>query len=734
MENVSHENMESFENPDLLPLENLKLKIKTDGVVKIVDALSKTWASDRYFLHYEAPSLYTDDGNEIVGAKEHWMAVVNYMINDFRWLLSLPFYRFWSNIIFNASILDALVSFLQEAPPFYALENFATCPEMLKLLDTLSHYVLVVFTRLITNKESPEEFMSQPFFGNLLYENYIFTVPIIFDLCQLYGRENEKIMKKILNCLFTLEPQYNNDLEKAVPCMIEALENVERRFDNCPTRYSNEAVSLSERDTGTIKLTLFNLEDMILYVLDISSTITVFLKNYSSAVNMFHREDFMSKIVLIYESTIPEMYKTLDKLAYNDTNMPKYMELKHRLDVTRIEILNLFRIILYEPILNIQENLSTIKEAEIKERVDEYFNLLTIAIAEKEFITDYDQFYPVETDMRVLLNICPEIDMIKCNYILQSMGANIGKPSASSASFSDDVNEPVAGPSGISSRTTFEDTNSSETKGTSTMKNSVDSVSIISDMLCIQDKHFIEMCLEYYNNNSTAVIDAIIGDTLPPKLKKLKDLGSSEMSSTPPAYAETSVNQNLTGSIRRLNILDNDGDVHVKPREVIEVPKDYIIQNYSLVDVYEDEYDDTYEDECDDTLHDRGVRYNTEDLPSAFDPERSTIPRFYYGRKADSESEDENVGDENTESEQNKKDHFVENPADVRARAEQRRQAMRGRKGGAPPNVIGKQKGRGQDKSVLQSRQQKNTDKAKRANHNRRSGSQWKRNQGMIPS
>lgn len=51
------------------------------------------------------------------------------------------------------------------------------------------------------------------------------------------------------------------------------------------------------------------------------------------------------------------MYKILKNLAYNDENMPKYIELKHRLDVIRIEILKLFRIIIYEPILAIQENL-----------------------------------------------------------------------------------------------------------------------------------------------------------------------------------------------------------------------------------------------------------------------------------------------------------------------------------------------------------------------------------------
>lgn len=102
-------------------------------------------------------------------------------------------FRFWSNIVFSSSILDSLVSFLQEAPPFYALENFPNCSEMRELLESLRRYVLLVFTRLVTNNKSSDVYMSRPFMGNLLYEKYIFTVPIIFDrsLSALWPRKRE---------------------------------------------------------------------------------------------------------------------------------------------------------------------------------------------------------------------------------------------------------------------------------------------------------------------------------------------------------------------------------------------------------------------------------------------------------------------------------------------------------------------------------------------------------------
>ncbi|XP_076292239.1 activating signal cointegrator 1 complex subunit 2 isoform X2 [Lasioglossum baleicum] len=737
-ENASHDIMEPFENPECLPLEQLKLKIKSDGVVEYDDALSNRWADDRYFLHYEAPDIYNEDGSEIIGAKERWVKIVEFMINDLKWLLSLPFFRFWSNVVYNKSILDALVSVLQEAPPFYALENFPNCPLMQGLLETIRYYVLVFFTRLITNKESPEEYINHGYLGNLLYEKYMFTVPIIFDLCQLYGRENGKVMKKILQCLFELEPQYNNDLKKAVPCLIEALENVERKFDHSIGHNSNEAVSLSQKNTGYKNLTLFNLEDLILYVLDISSTITVFLNNYSPAVSLFHREDFVKKIVSIYENTIPEMYKTLHQFGHDDENMLKLPELNHRLDVTRVEIINLFRIILFDPIESIQKERNTISEADIKEHVEEYFKFLMFAIPEKEFITDYNQFYSVEEDLVILASIYDELDMIHCSYILNLIQSCTREHNTPSTSSFNHISEAVAGPSGVQSQPSSQSepvTKPSTSNNTETLpKVSVHMPSLVSAVKEILDDledRFVEVCLEHYGYDTEAVINAILEDTLPPKLNDLKELGPI-INDIPDRYT-TTVNEAIVPSIEALGLFNADEDedekerqkLYVRKPEEIAVPKDYIKRNYSLVAEdcdYDDEYDDTYDH--------RDVRGTENDRELESRP--FTTPRILLGKQKsetvdESESEDDEKG-----AEQNGKDHFIQNPADLRAKAEQRRQAMRGGRGAS--NVTGKPKGHGQEKDVLHNRQQKNTHKSTRANHNRRSGAQWKRTQGMVPS
>lgn len=75
------------------------------------------------------------------------------------------------------------------------------------------------------------------------------------------------------------------------------------------------------------------------------------------------------------------------------------------------------------------------------------------------------------------------------------------------------------------------------------------------------------------------------------------------------------------------------------------------------------------------------------------------------------------------------KNAFCEDPAILRAK----REAGRGGRGRSH-DVVGKPKGQGQDKNVLHNREKKNVHKSSRANHSRKSGAQWKRNKGMIPS
>ncbi|KAJ8712098.1 hypothetical protein PYW07_004940 [Mythimna separata] len=150
--------------------------------------------------------------------------------------------------------------------------------------------------------------------------------------------------------------------------------------------------------------------------------------------------------------------------------------------------------------------------------------------------------------------------------------------------------------------------------------------------------------------------------------------------------------------------------------------------------MYSDEYDDTYDSD--------GVTPTadvTEDARRPFVTPRAL--RTNDKRETEEESDDEPEQEEAVPSNSRSKMDFCVNPEEVRARREASYQARRGRGGqNRPPpqprnmDVTGKPKGQGQEKDVLHNRDKKEKTKSARANHNRRSGAQWKRSQGMMPS
>lgn len=117
--------------------------------------------------------------------------------------------------------MDSITIFLQEAPTYYTLENFPNDNDLKEHLDRLRYDVLLILARLITNKESPEEYISLSEHAHLLFRKNIFTVPILMDVCQQYGRDNRKIVDKIVNSVFALEPLYNEDLREAIQFIIK---------------------------------------------------------------------------------------------------------------------------------------------------------------------------------------------------------------------------------------------------------------------------------------------------------------------------------------------------------------------------------------------------------------------------------------------------------------------------------------------------------------------------------
>lgn len=67
-------------------------------------------------------------------------------------------------------------------------------------------------------------------FGEILYENFIFDIPKMFDLCVLYHPGNTPLLAKMVENIFTQQPNYNDDLVQTVHTLSQVGEVTETRI------------------------------------------------------------------------------------------------------------------------------------------------------------------------------------------------------------------------------------------------------------------------------------------------------------------------------------------------------------------------------------------------------------------------------------------------------------------------------------------------------------------------
>ncbi|XP_034834671.1 activating signal cointegrator 1 complex subunit 2 [Maniola hyperantus] len=733
-----------FRNPENLPVENVTICVSNAGVVQHIKALDSLWVEKRDLILYERPP----SGCELVlGALETWKTKMEVYIENLKWLLGLEYYRFWSTVLYHSQCMDSLISFIQEATPPYIPPHESK--DVQKLYEEIRRLVLVVFSRLVTNKESKSQWMTKEYMADVIYNKFIFTIPVLWDICVTYGADNPRHVSRLLESVFSLQPRYQADAVQALMFVQESFKYIIMQVNK--DYESEEPPNLPEtfkgfgeirRPSGTKgqdKMTFGVLKDLIIHMLDTAMTLRIFVEVYPKGVEMMRKTNFVLSIAQLYEYGIPLLYEKLQEVG--DETSVTYTEVEGYIDTARAELIDTLR-----ETLAVYKNAILNGDGSISSNVEAYLSVMMDALSERLLIKDYQMCYPVHEDLDVLRQAYPDIDSVKTDFILQAIYSNIDDEQFKHEDVptTDITNGHVETTDNIP--TTSKDNDIPDKIREESL------ISEVKDILPHLGDGFILKCLQHYGFNSERVINAVLEDTLANNLRGLDR-------SLPIIPDDILDEKFLETGIQRLNVFDGD-EFDIMTRDDVDLSKIHIgkkkekfrdlgamlndktvVKNrtdiyskYNLVcdeeSMYSDEYDDTYDSD--------GVA-PTADV--ADDPRRPFVtPRALQQtqRGVDEESEEEEVAEEEKPKEGSRNMDFCRNPEELRARREANMQARRG-KGYRPPptrntDVVGKQKGQGQEKEVLQNRDKKEKHKSARGNHNRRQGAQWKRSQGMMPS
>lgn len=244
-------------------------------------------------------------------------------------------FSFWSQIIFNKNFLDPLAHFLQESTPFYIPINqiFNNKHQLIDLYNKICRNALVIVCRLITNRESEGEFMTKEKQAEILYDNFIVSIPMIFDLIALYGYSNKDLMQKFIDTLVKIEPRYMSDLKAGM-----------KIIDGTFSTLGDQLVKIDEENRD--KFVKF--EDLSLYLMNIAATLSILSEILPSEVKIYCTRD------LHMEAAIGNFYDNFITLLYKNSHAvdPTAWFLQY-INYARVELISAFRNFINRPIMAI---------------------------------------------------------------------------------------------------------------------------------------------------------------------------------------------------------------------------------------------------------------------------------------------------------------------------------------------------------------------------------------------
>uniref|UniRef100_A0A8C8TQB4 Activating signal cointegrator 1 complex subunit 2 n=1 Tax=Peromyscus maniculatus bairdii TaxID=230844 RepID=A0A8C8TQB4_PERMB len=706
-----------------LPLDQLQITHKDPktGKPRTSPALHPEQKADRYFVLYKPPPK-----DNIPALVEEYLERATFVANDLDWLLALPHDKFWCQVVFDETLQKCLDSYLRYVPRKFD-EWVAPTPEVADMQKHLHRSIFLTFLRMSTHKESKDHFISPSAFGEILYNNFLFDIPKILDLCVLFGKGNSPLLQKMIGNIFIQQPSYYSDLDETIPTILQVFSNILQHCGLQGDGTSTTPQKLGEKGRLTPSdMPLLELKDIVLYLCDTCTTLWAFLDIFPLACQTFQKHDFCYRLASFYEMAIPEMETAIKKRRLEDSKL--LGDMWQRLSHSKKKLIEVFHIILNQIcLLPILESSSD----NIQGFIEEFLQIFSSLLQEKRFLRDYDSFFPVAEDISLLQQASSALDETRTAYILQAVeGAWEGVDRQKIKDIKDpsgakDSNNEVTMTAKPVSEMPSQLENSEEDEecmgaaaapGPTVCGVELDSlISQVKDLLPDLGEGFILACLEHYSYDSERVINNLLEDRLAPELSQL--------------------DRSLERKEENVRSLVNDKRAVVAQRHryqqysvvVEEVP---LQPGEYQVDDYEDEYDDTYDG--------NQVGANDADSDDELISRRPfTIPQVLRTRAPGEGQEEEDDEVEEVEEEAPKLDHFIQDPAVLREKAEARRMTFLARKGYRPENsaaVTGSPRGHGQSRETTQERRKKEAKKATRANHSRRTMADRKRNKGMIPS
>lgn len=226
---------------------------------------------------------------------------------------------FWSHMTLDPGCNATIVSFLQEATPFYTpLATLTSNAAVLQRYQRCLDLTLKVLFRVLADRESPTAWLAADHHAKLLYTNFLITLPVCLDVLLACGRTNAALLTQLLDRVMRIDARYLDDLREALVYLKTTLLGVQEQVDA-------NAGQTAEADA-----------DLAAYALDCAATAALLLDCSADAVLAAGEVQLEQALSGFYDLAVPALYKRVHEV---DAAAPALRVLQQ----CRAELLRAFR-------------------------------------------------------------------------------------------------------------------------------------------------------------------------------------------------------------------------------------------------------------------------------------------------------------------------------------------------------------------------------------------------------
>lgn len=233
-------------------------------------------------------------------------------------------------MVFDPACHAAIVSFLQEAQPFYTpLHTITTDPNVRQRYSSCLMLTMRCLCRLLVARESPIAWIAPEHHAKLVYANFLVTVPVCFDALLACGRSNRALLSRLIGRVLAIDRRYQGDLRGALVHLKQQLLAMQERIDDAGANATD-----AER------------ADLAAYALDCAATAAVLLDCSPEAVRAAGEVQLEQTLTSFYDQALPVLYRQIYEVDPDAAALAFLQQ-------CRAEILRAFRAIVDESLVKV---------------------------------------------------------------------------------------------------------------------------------------------------------------------------------------------------------------------------------------------------------------------------------------------------------------------------------------------------------------------------------------------